>query len=86
MTTREAEWDPMEQAKMLALAQLRQETCDGCGRPLAESTLKANEFAYDVTPVPCHACERVAAARDNYMENNRKHSAPARWSIDFRKG
>lgn len=85
--TREVEWDAEQQSWMLALDLYRREHCEGCGRPLAESTAKANEYGYDVTPIPCHACERIASARDQHMENNPyKHSAPARWSVRLRKG
>lgn len=89
MTTREAEWDPAEQAKMLALAQLRRDECEGCGGYLPETTDRANEGRYDALgPFLCYSCEALGRARDGFAEG-RKNSPVhnmSRWSMSLRKG
>ena len=89
MTTREAEWDPQQQALILALAQHRDETCDGCGGHLPETTAAANEGRYDATgPFLCHSCEALGSARNAFAkarEQNPPHNMN-RWSVRLRKG
>lgn len=89
MTTREAEWDPQQQALILALAQHRQETCDGCGGHLPETTDPANEARYDVVgPFLCFRCEAIGRGRDGFAQSREKNPVHNmnRWSAHLRKG
>ena len=62
----EPDWLPMDAAYAVALTQLEQVQCTGCGNDRRESMDAVNEFSYRVEPVRCHAC----AARDRYSEAN----------------
>ena len=74
VVTREAEWDPEEQALMLAL-HLYEAQLGPCGHYLPESTAADAEERYSVPePSRCHACTAVAAARGPYRDNPHPHA------------
>lgn len=79
------EWDPDQQALMLALATYRLMYCEGCGGPLEETMDIENEFSYEaVGPWLCWGCETVGKARVQYMESHPKAQHPDRWSLKKR--
>lgn len=74
---------------MLALAQIRDETCDGCGGHLPETTVKANEPLYEALgPFLCYSCEALGRARAGFAEKRAKNPVHNmnRWLIRMRKG
>jgi hypothetical protein len=78
------EWDPDQQALILALAQHRREECEGCGGYLPETTAAANEGRFDVVgPFMCHSCEALGRAREGFTKPMHNKN---RWSVRLRKG
>jgi hypothetical protein len=89
VTTREPEWDPDQQALILALAQHRREECDQCGGYLPETTDSANEGRYEVVgPFLCHSCEALGRTRAGFAQSREKNPVynMNRWSSRLRKG
>lgn len=70
VVTREAEWDPDEQALMLALHLYRAQT-GPCGHYLPDSTAEDAEGRYEVPlPTRCHACTALAQAQAGYEDSD----------------
>jgi len=75
----EVEWDEQEQGWMLALAEIRDDTCRGCGGALSETTLKENEHQYQVgLPHRCHRCTALAQAQDKH---DGPHPQALHWGV-----
>lgn len=52
----------------MALLEVEDETCGGCGQPLHESRAPENEYAYTVTPIRCHACASMSRASRKFLD------------------
>lgn len=76
MTVAETEWDESQRAWMQALTEYEDGLCDGCGRPLSETTAPGAEDAYPVPGPPdrCHACTALAHAATRDSENPHPHA------------
>ena len=88
VTTREVEWDPDQQALILALAEYRKQICEGCNGYLPETTVPANEGRYDVVgPFLCHSCEALGRTRTGFAQSREKNPVHNmnRWSVSLRK-
>lgn len=57
---------PQDTALAVALMQLEQDTCEGCGQPRSESMQAGNEFAYQAQPIRCHGCATKARSAEAY--------------------
>ncbi|MFF4489413.1 hypothetical protein ACFY0F_23440 [Streptomyces sp. NPDC001544] len=70
-------WLPEDRYWALALAEVEADACPECGQPWSEATDPANEFAYRVDLVRCHACatsaKRVRAHQDNHGNTDGLH-------------
>lgn len=68
----EAEWDPLEQGWMLALAMYRATRCPHCGGDLAVTTAPENEERFRAEPpLQCFRC--LAFARDHADYSDERH-------------
>ncbi|MFD5081856.1 hypothetical protein ACFWOG_04340 [Kitasatospora sp. NPDC058406] len=56
----EALWTDSDRAWALALLQVEDETCRGCGQPLGESTSPELEEGWTAEVIRCHACTTAA--------------------------
>ena len=69
------EWDEEQQATMLALAMVRQATCDGCGGHLPDTTAPEAEGAYVAdAPLRCHCCTAIAIKAEQYRDAAQAHT------------
>lgn len=60
---------------MLALSLLEENTCDGCGGLLGDTTRPEAEDRYEVgKAVRCHRCTAIAEAAHRYAENPHPHA------------
>lgn len=79
-------WTQEDTDLALALAELEESQCPGCGHDRAVSTAKANTFAFRAEPVKCHAC----AARDRAADARSKEKGwepyGVRWSTHMKGG
>lgn len=58
-------WTNEERTAALALAQYENELCEGCGHPLAETSLPEREFDYLTDPpIRCHRCTAIEMAQE----------------------
>jgi hypothetical protein len=79
----EPEWDPEQQAHMIALTVWQAGRCPGCGEQFAESTSSLNDpdnrdgTGYYEVPPPtrCHACTAKHTAEEAFRkDSDRPHS------------
>lgn len=69
----ESEWSPLEQDRMLALAQYEASLCPMCGGPISECTDQENEGRFKVDPpTRCHRKTAQIMAMDDLGQ--RKHT------------
>lgn len=74
ITFTEEEWDPQQQAWMLALHVLETDRCPGCGGRWSDTTHPDNQDAYTVPdPVRCHSCTAKSIAEDK-NQNPQPHA------------
>lgn len=53
----------------MALQEVEETTCDGCGQPRTESMAPDAEYAYETTLVRCHGCAKRSKSLDAYAES-----------------
>ncbi|KNX38105.1 hypothetical protein [Luteipulveratus halotolerans] len=65
-------WRYEDRAAALALQELEDGLCPGCGNPLHETTDEANVAAYRMAPpTPCYSCKAQEAAHRAAREDQR---------------
>ncbi|MFF2954337.1 hypothetical protein ACFVVU_23705 [Kitasatospora sp. NPDC057965] len=64
----EPAWTDSDRAWALALLQVDDETCRGCGQPLAESTSPELEEGWVAEVIRCHACTTAAQTSNRFQQ------------------
>lgn len=72
-------WTQEDTDLALALTELEDATCPGCGHDRAESMDKANTFAYRAEPAKCHACAARDRAANQRANDPGWDAAGVRW-------
>lgn len=68
---------------MLALLDVEEKTCNGCGGWLPETTDPGNEGKYRADePIRCHRCTALHSKRSDYQEPH--HQALVLWPAELR--
>ncbi|MGW6913706.1 hypothetical protein ACWGB8_07790 [Kitasatospora sp. NPDC054939] len=62
-------WTDSDRAWALALLQVEDETCSGCGQPLAESTDPDSEYRYVAEVIRCHACTTAGRHAERFHQD-----------------
>jgi hypothetical protein len=86
VTTRDVEWDEQQQALMLALAEYRSMSCEGCGGWLPDTTadgVDATDFEVP-GPMKCHQCVAISIHAEAFAKNG-KQPHLARWRAKRKK-
>lgn len=66
-STAESEWSPLEQDRMLALAQYEVSLCPRCGGPISECTDAENEGKFKADPpTRCHRTTARLMSMDDW--------------------
>lgn len=72
----EALWLEEDRDIAVALALIDAEACSGCGQPTSESMDPANEYAYRIDLVRCHACAATDREVSRFARANSSDGAP----------
>ena len=68
--TYSAEWTEDDRQAAVELLNYEASLCPKCRNPLAESTIRENEFRYKVDPPKrCHACTAIDGMAQTYEES-----------------
>jgi len=65
-------WLPEDRWWAMALMEAESGLCGDCGHPLAETTAKVNEYAYDASLSKCFACIAGAQRTAQFQEEGGK--------------
>lgn len=65
-------WTDEDRDLLLALAEEERAECDGCRRPMAETTDPDNRGRYEVHRTTCEACLVLEAETENDYEGGRR--------------
>lgn len=84
--TREAEWDDEQRGWMLALSDLEDQSCPGCGGWLAHTTsIEMSDNYIAEHPLRCHRCEALAVRRKT-MRDKPNVEALTVWPVHEKGG
>lgn len=80
-TVRDPEFEQFDREHFEALADLKADSCPGCGGQLSETTAD-DGHGYDIDHIACRRCQMIALAQHDFDRDTKARPEVNGWHVD----